>query len=281
MSNVEYWFPPPDYRFDGTGSELSIGTIIKHPSRPTANLVTLGSGSDHPSINLPEIRKHVEQDHVHCMMKETSLGARMSEALMNFFVFGGNVSNNISISRQKSVASESFDIEVHCYQASISHETLQAIIQLPRIQAYVQEIPLRTRPVYIISGLRVALNPFPTERTLGNSTKATIGGSIPASISFESKQMKIHGQTVRPGAIIGFSVHQIRVKKTGVVYAELYPNKAGFSTSPSETNSDDEEIECVPIGPIALKDDTWYEVDFEEQMVEGARYIDFDGGHGN
>ncbi|KAK0612124.1 hypothetical protein B0T14DRAFT_412003, partial [Immersiella caudata] len=201
------WFLPPDFTFRPDG-KLSLGMIITHPKDPTDVLVaspssfTLADGKT--PIPLPEHDIFVEPKHVHSDEIERSVGlnilARFAEIV--------SVSASISRRRRNIIQYGEVDHEVRTFKTPFSDETLAAIVRIPKVKNHIESSLFGNRPVYIVSGLRVAKSSFSvsnvTETEHAMSTSASgpvstvpgleLGGGFDAS----GKKIESHGYETAP-----------------------------------------------------------------------------------
>ncbi|MBE3041722.1 hypothetical protein IMZ48_03910 [Candidatus Bathyarchaeota archaeon] len=276
------WFLPPDFNFLPDG-ELALGTVIPYPSRPTFSLASLGSEA-HPDIALPDVKTLIEAEHNHTHTSSRSLGAD----LFAKFIGLASASGNAAVSRYKNTSLGNVDLEVRSFSRGINTDALKAIVELDRVKKHIDRGLFGKRPVYIISGLRVARDSFAVTDEAGSagSVSVTASGSAPAGhlpleggsgISGSGKQDRADGYKSAPGVVFAYRLHVIRAKRDGDVETELFSHKTAFLTGDGEDEEKTQEMECAEVTAKVVNDDLEVEPDFDEYPIgEGEEsYIVF------
>lgn len=168
------WFFPPDFTFRPTG-ELALGTVIKHPSHPTLALASLRS-SEQPKIDLPEIDILQERSHVHSQTSNRSANI----SFLAKFVDLASATTSVGLSRNKEWLLGSVDLEIQTFGKAISRDALKAITRLEPVKKHINSGIFGKKPVYIITGLRVAKSSFQVTDQTKSSATISLGASGPA-----------------------------------------------------------------------------------------------------
>ncbi|KAL7946666.1 hypothetical protein V8C42DRAFT_318487 [Trichoderma barbatum] len=262
------WFFPPSFNFLPDG-EVSLGSIIPHPSKPT---LSLGSAS-HPNIVLPKINTFTECDHSHSHTKKESLTAQVFLRLVNLAVQVGNV----NASRFTKTTYSKVDLETRVFGGGMTEDALRAIVGLPQVKKHIDSGMFGKRPVYIISGLRIAKDSFQvtSESESTNSTSARVSTSTatgPLSLTGGSgvanrEQSKKDSYKTAPGIVFAYRLHVIRTKRDGEVGTELFSHRTAFLTGEGEDEESEEEWEYREVSENVLLDDMEVDPDFDEYSM--------------
>ncbi|EHK21511.1 uncharacterized protein TRIVIDRAFT_222955 [Trichoderma virens Gv29-8] len=266
------WFFPPSFNFLPDG-EVSLGSIIPHPSRPTLSLASLDSES-HPEIALPKINTFTESDHLHSQNKSTSLTTQTFLKLVSLALQVGNV----HASRFTKTTYGSIDLETRAFGSGMSEDTLKAIVGLARVKKHIDGGMFGKRPVYIISGLRIAKDSFQVTSESGstNSTSAgvstsTVTGPPPVTgggnVTSNREQGKNDSYKSAPGVVFAYRLHVIRVKGDGDIEAELFSHRTAFLTGEGEDEDSEEEWEYGEVSKNVLLEDLEIDPDFNEYSM--------------
>ncbi|KAH8885488.1 hypothetical protein GQ53DRAFT_797163 [Thozetella sp. PMI_491] len=226
------WFLPPDFSFSPEG-EFRLGMVIKYPDRPTLALASLGP-EETPSIALPEVGTRVESGHIHSTSSDQSTGVNLFAKLLDLAAASGST----DASRHQERSFGSVDHEVRAFSRALSPEALRAIVQLPEVNKYMNGGPygrFRKRPVYLISGLRIARDSFTVTNTKGSKSSAKVEGSasmaamgvpVPVEagggISTAREKHQQQGYNTSPGIVFAYRLHVIRAMSNGSTESELY-----------------------------------------------------------
>ncbi|RFU80268.1 hypothetical protein TARUN_1944 [Trichoderma arundinaceum] len=264
------WFFPPSFDLLPDG-EVSLGSIIPHPNRPTLSLASLSS---HPEIILPEIRTLTEADHNHSRSNGTSLAAEVFLKLVSLALEVGNV----NVSRFTKTTFGSVDLETRVFSSGLSEDVLKAIMGLSQVKKHMNGGMLGKRPIYIISGLRVAKGSFQVTSESKSSTStltrvSTSTGTGPLSLASGSnvtnnrEQGKQDSFKTAPGIVFAYRLHVIRSKRDGEVEAELFSHRTAFLTGEAGDEESEEELEYRGVTADVLQDDMEIEPNFEKHSI--------------
>jgi hypothetical protein len=248
------WFLPPDFNFLPDG-ELRLGTIIKHPNRPTLALAS--PGPDTPEVTLPEIVTLNETGHSHSNGNSNAVGANLFAKALEL----ASASGSVAVSRHKSLSFGAVDHEVRFFSPPLGPKALSAITRLGPVRKYMEGGPLgrvRRRPVYVISGLRVVRGPLVVTSAGGTTTEvageagvsaAAMGVPVPLEVGAGASTAKgrewSHEYSTAPGIVFAYRLHVIRAKGDGVE-SEMFSEKTAFMTGGEEEESED-EMEAVDV----------------------------------
>ncbi|QYT06122.1 hypothetical protein H0G86_012987 [Trichoderma simmonsii] len=268
------WFLPPDFTFLPDG-ELSLGTIIKNPKRPTLCLAAVGPSSPLMNIPLPDIQSLMENGHRHSRTNNASICSKVFDRFIEL------ASNSTSViwSRYKSTTFGSVDLETRTFSKAISSEALSAIIGLERVKKYMDRGILGKRPIYIITGLRIARESFSVayETRSGIETSLALSGSaatgplplkMGASISEKNDNSRKDEYRIAAGVVFAYRLHVIRERRSGDVETELFGHRTAFMTG--ERDDEGKSIKKMVVEEATtavLREDLGIEPNFEEFAV--------------
>lgn len=275
------WFLPPDFTFLPDG-ELSLGTIIPHPGRPTVALASLDPNT-HPHIALPNVTTVVEPNHTHSRSSNRSIGFELFAKFLDL----ASASGTTDISRDKNKSFGAVDHEVRSFGRALSEDALRGILALPRVKRHMNGGRFGKRPVYIISGLRVARDSFQVTNAVGSAASVELAASeaIPAgpvplevggAVSGSRGNEVTDGYETAPGIVFAYRLHVIREKRDGGVESELFSHRTAFFSGEGEDSDDgDLEMECVDVTAHVVNEDLEEEPEFDEYPIGAERYIVF------
>ncbi|KAM0262302.1 hypothetical protein ACHAQJ_001771 [Trichoderma viride] len=265
------WFFPPSFDFFPDG-EISLGSIIPYPNRPTFSIATLSSLSDVDIV--PQINTFTEADHNHTRTKSTSLATEVFLKLMNLALEIGNV----DVSRFTKTTYGKVDLETRVYSSSLSSGALKTIVELAGVKKHVDNGMFGKRPIYIISGLRIAKDSFEvtSESKWTNlasarvSTSITTGSFSPttgSNVANKREQKTMDSYKAAPGVVFAYRLHVIRIKKDGHVETELFSHRTAFLTGEAEDEDLEVEWECRGVTANVLLDDMEVDPSFDEYSI--------------
>ncbi|KAL6786269.1 hypothetical protein J3E68DRAFT_447366 [Trichoderma sp. SZMC 28012] len=263
------WFYTPGFNFLPDG-EISLGSIIAHPSRPTLSLASLNSAS-HPEIVLPKVDTMTEPDHRHSQSQNTSL---VSQAFLKFMNLALPV-GSMNTYRTTNTAYGGVDLETRVFGGGMSKDTLKAIVGLNQVEKHIKGGVFRKRPIYIISGLRIAKDSFQITDESGSislksarvSTSAATGPLLPSvggNIAVNSGKSKNDSYKTAPGVVFAYRLHVIRTKRDGDVETELFSHRTAFLTGEGDDEDAKEDWEHREVSKNVLLDDMEIDPDFDE-----------------
>ncbi|KAK4231945.1 hypothetical protein QBC38DRAFT_464964 [Podospora fimiseda] len=146
------WFLPPNYTFLPEG-ELSLGTLLSDPSKPTLSLVSLADGSHgYPEIIFPELQSIIETSHNHSHSLPSSLAGKLFTKITGL----ASAAASLNASDHETTALGTVDLEVRTFGKKINEESLVKITQLDKVKKHIDSGWFGKRAVYIVSGLLVA-----------------------------------------------------------------------------------------------------------------------------
>ncbi|KAH7305785.1 hypothetical protein B0I35DRAFT_454084 [Stachybotrys elegans] len=244
------WFLPPDFNFFPEG-EIRLGTLLKYPHRPTLALASL---DETPHIPLPEVTTITETGHAHSAGSGRSAGA----GVFAKFIDLASASGSADVSSYKNREFGAVDHEVRLFSRALGPEALRDIVQLDAIKEFINGGPFgrfRKRPVYLVSGLRVAKDSFSVTDTTGSaaSLAAEASASVVAApleagggVSTTNERHELHSYNTAPGVVFAYRLHVIRPKSNGSAELDLFSDTAAFYTGEKEDEDDqDQEMELA------------------------------------
>ena len=283
------WFLPPDFTFLPDG-QITLGAVIPDPRRPTVTLASLGPGSKHPTIALPEVKTIIEKNRSFSTEQSRSFGFELLTKFMELASANGKA----DVSWYKNKAFSAVDHEVRSYNGAFTPEALKAVVELEEVKRHINSGRFAKRCVYIISGLRVARESFTVTDEKGKKTAASVGGSgpVPAgtvpiemggSISGSREDKRTDDYDTAPGIVFAYRLHVIRPKGEAGVEGELFSDRTAFFTGEAEDEEDEEELELIEVNAAALRQDLDLEPEFDDHFIgdrNDGSYIVFKPGTG-
>lgn len=271
------WFLPPDFTFTPDG-EISLGTIIKHPKRPTACLARLLSANleaatSSPDLLLPEVETKVESGHLHSRTSRSELSTNSGAHIGELAAFSAKANST----RSKGHSFSAVDHEIRSFRYGIPPETLKAITEMENVSRYISSGVLGNlvkKPVYIISGLRIAMQPLKVTDEKHHGLSFKLQGSAPATVpipiqagggtSANHKSNKVDSYETEAGIVFAYRLHVMRQSRsTGTLDGELFSHRTAFLSGEGEANMEEVPMECVEVDEDVLLSDLEVEPDFE------------------
>lgn len=252
------WFLPPDFTFTSDGP-LRLGMVVSHWSRPHSVLAELGRGTA-DEISLPTTAAIVEQNHVHNRSKSRSSGLGVFSKFLDLVSF--SASQNMG--RSTNTDYSAVDHEVRFFSEPLTPETVAAIANLEAVRKHIDSGMFGVRPVYIVSGIRIAMSPVTVTTENASHSKIEIEGSGPpaGAIPVEVGGKVEHGSErtitdsydTAAGVVFAYRLHIVRTHR-----ADLFSHKSAFLTGESKKEQN----------PLILVEADKSEIDFDlEEDIE-------------
>ncbi|KAJ6260677.1 hypothetical protein Dda_4904 [Drechslerella dactyloides] len=280
------WFLPPDFTFLPTG-ELKLGSVIKHPKRPTAILASI---KDHfPEISLPDVQTLNEANHSHSRSSSSGGGVEIWAKFIDLASASGKISGD----RFNSSNFGNSEHEIQTFATSLKEDSLKAIVNLAKVKKHIDSglsgLFGQKRPVYIVSGLRIAKNSFNVSHDTGSGSHWSISGSGPAgaaaavpvevgaAVSADREKKSTDSYDTHPGIIFAYRLHVIRAHRDGDADAELFAHRTAFLTGEGDDDDDEDQgvMEMVDATGKVIGEDLEEEAQFEELVVGDERLVVF------
>lgn len=279
------WFLPPDFNFFPEG-EIRLGMILKYPDRPTLALTSLDP-EETPHIPLPAVTTVTETGHAHSAGSGRSVGANVFAK----FVDLASVSGSADVSKYKDREFGAVDHEVRFFSRALSTDSLRAILQIDSIKEFTNSGPfgrLRKRPVYLISGLRVAKDSFTVTNSTGSAT--SVAGEVSASatglgvpvgagggVSKSNEKHESHSYSTAPGVVFAYRLHVIRPKSNAKAESDLFSDTSAFFTGENDDDEDeeDQEVEFADVTGGSIKGEKGVKSRVEEYNVGDESIVVF------
>ncbi|RSL91790.1 hypothetical protein CEP51_000028 [Fusarium floridanum] len=269
------WFLPPDFNFLPEG-EIRLGMILKYPDRPTLTLASLDP-EETPHISLPAVTTITETGHAHSAGSGRSAGANIFAK----FVDLASISGSANVSKYKDREFGTVDHEVRFFSRALSPEALRAILQMDAVKEFTNSGPFgrfRKRPIYLISGLRVAKDSFSVTTTTGSATSvaaeasaSAAGAGVPVEagggVSNNNEKHESHSYSTAPGVVFAYRLHVIRPKSNGKVESDLFSDTTAFFTGEHHEDDEDQEMEFVDGTVESIKGKKGIKLAMEEYSV--------------
>jgi hypothetical protein len=257
------WFLPPDFTFTPKGP-LRLGMVIPHWSKPTTVLADIGSGTA-SEIKLPTTKTLVEPNHAHNRSKSRS----GSLSLWAKFEGVASTSTNIDTSKSRNIDYSKTDHEIRTFSDPLMPDVVAAIANIPEVKTQINSSMFGKRPVYVVSGLRIATSSFTvTEEDSSNSAFEIEGsgpptGTVPAEVGskvrHDGQKKFADSYDTAPGVVFAYRLSIIRTHRVGTE-TELFSHKSGFLTGPGGRTEE----------PLVVVDATKEEID--EDLDEEVEY---------
>ena len=256
------WFLPPDFTFTPEGP-IKLGTVLAHPSRPTLILASLPGDS---GITLPNANTITEQNHSH----ENSASRSVSSRIRTKFL---DVATACAITEAGHNNYESYGIvdhEIRSFIEPITRLTAVAITTLPDVKRHIEAGIYGKKPVYIVTGLRIAKSSFTVKTEVVSNMSGEISGSVPsaggtipvgfgAGLGGSSTRKVTDSYNTAPEIVFAYRLSVIRVKRSGVE-VELFSDKSAFLTGDGTYREQ----------PLVIAEVTKQEI--EEDLEERVRF---------
>lgn len=273
-------FLTPDFTFLPDGA-IALGRVIPDPRRPTATLASLGPGSENPTIPIPEAKSLVERSRAFAAETRRSFGFELLAKFLELAAANGKT--DVSWSRNKTFSA--VDHEVRTLDGAFEPEALRAITRLEEVRRHIDGGRFGKRCVYIISGLRIAVDSFTVTDEKASSVSGSVGGSgpVPAGglplevgggLSGANEHTSNRSYQTAPGIVFAYRLHVLRPKREGNAEGELFSDRTAFLTGEAGEDSDGdvEEMELVAVDAETARNDLDIDLDAfgdEQRLEEG------------
>lgn len=267
MSKTWFLIPGPDFTFKPDGP-LRLGTVIKHPKDPSQVLLQAAS-QQNPAIVLPSIETTQEASHRHSRSKQMSFSTNLFAKLHAL----ASSSGNSDIETESRIELGGVDQEVRQFSETLSPACLSAIVADPIVRRHVDSGIFGKRPCYIVTSLRVNLQPMSVAKTYSHVRGAGFGGSGPAGMTPVEVGGDVHGKSGRElvdsyeagaGVIFAYRVHIIREKKDEHAESGIFSSRVAFMSAGSGEDDEEVELEAVAVSTKVLGDDAEESTEFKE-----------------
>ncbi|KAI0405911.1 hypothetical protein F4802DRAFT_596875 [Xylaria palmicola] len=227
------WFLLPDFTFTIDGP-LRLGMVIPHWSKPTTVLAAVGRGTT-GEIELPPETTIVEPNHVH------SRSQSRSSSLSMWSTFEGlaSILAGSEHGKDNNVNYGETDHEIHYFKDPLTPEAVTAIANLPAVRAHIDSGMFGKRPVYIVSGLRIATSSFTVAKERGSNftveaeASGPPAGTLPVEIGgkarYGAQRTVTDSYDTAPGIVFAYRLHVIRTRRAGLETG-LFSHKSAFLT---------------------------------------------------
>ena len=264
------WFLPQDFTFTAEGP-LRLGQVLPHWTKPTTILAALGSDAA-KDIALPATRTLVELHHTHRLSKSRS----DSLSLLSKFESIASASTNTDISKKHSIDYSKTDHEIRSLAEPLLPDKVIAITNIPTVRKHIDSSRFGKRPVYIISGLRIATSSFTvTKKESFNFTIEAEGsgpslGTTPVEvggkIKHDSRERVTDSYETAPGIVFAYQLYVIRTHRTGPE-TELFTHQSGFLTGDGDGDEQEEPFVLVDGTREEIDNDLDEEVEYESAHI--------------
>ncbi|KAK1248958.1 hypothetical protein MKX08_007178 [Trichoderma sp. CBMAI-0020] len=278
MASKRTYFLAPNLEHKLSSSPIQLGVLLADALKPTKSLSTRSSPPEFDSI--------VQTSYAISRTSGNTVNASVQAKFLSF------VGNSINFANNAHVV-ESFDIDTLETRRLKSEpqdddEDLIARLQEPKVQAAIRGGLYGARPIYIISGLKIARG-LSIQREESKSTHRSVGGTVPivegisvgAGMSGEKRFGMSSTFKVAPeeDIIFAYQVHKIKPKSRKVTKASVNV----YETNSAFLHGDDEDsgfsgVEVVSVSvDSVLSEDEDDDDDDEKDEAEG-QYLELKGG---
>lgn len=228
------------------------------------------------------MRADSESNHTHSDGKRRTFD-------FNLFANAANIASghtDVNVSRLKTRSVRPVDLEVRSFNGPLLPDTMKEILKAPRVKEHVRRSKWSIkRPVYLITGLRVAKDSFQVAEEFGTVESSSIlvgvSGTVPAAVEAGGaigggrENARTHEYDTAPGVVFSFRCHVIRQKRQ----SELFVSRENFYTgSDDEEEDEEEELEMQSVTGGIMKMHLDEEVNFMEVEADGDAWAVFTGG---
>lgn len=270
MSKTWFLIPGPDFTFKPDGP-LRLGTVIKHPKDPSQVLLQAAS-QQNPAVVLPAVETTQEASHRHSRSKQRSFTANLFAKLHAV----ASLSGNSNIEAESSIELGGVDQEVRQFSETLSPACLAAIVANPIVRQHVDSGIFGKRPCYIVTSLRVNLQPMSVTKTYSYVRGAGFGGSGPAGTTPVEVGGDVYGEAGKElvdsyetdvGVIFAYRVHIIREKKDQHAESGIFSSRVAFMSAGLDEDDEEVELEAVAVNTKVLGDDVEERIGFKEYEI--------------
>jgi len=263
------WFLPVDFTFTADGP-LRLGMVIPHWSQPATVLAEVGSG-DTNAIALPATKTIVETNRSFNRSKSRSA----SVGLWAKFEGLASASASTDAGESRSIDYSATDHEIRFFANPLMPDTVTAIANLPTVRAQIDSGMFGKRPVYIVTGLRIATSSFTvTEENSSNFGVEAEGsgppsGTVPvevgSKVKHESEKSATDSYDTAPGIVFAYRLDVIWTQRAGVE-TSLFTHKSAFLTG----KGGEKEMPLVLVDATKdeIADDLEEEAEYESVEIE-------------
>lgn len=269
MSRKGIWFLPrlpgcaPDFTYT-EGGRLQLGTILESFNDPTSILFSPATDNASPAINWPpEETVGIEKNHEH---SSTDNNLSVGGKILAKFCSIASASTELEIKREHALKFGKVDHKVVQFKYHLSPPVIQAILAQSSIKTYIAPNVLHQfvpRPIYVISGLRMAKESFSVAESkdftrnaaasvdilasgsaagadsapVNAVASAPVGGSISGHVNREKNSSHSYETLEGKEVVFAYSMHVIRQR------ARLFADSSAFMTDAGDL----EGVECVEV----------------------------------
>jgi len=269
------WFLPADLTL--MPSKIPLGMILAHPKDPTDVLVASPTSftlaDNKTPIPLPEHNSFIEPKHVHSNDTSRSIGLN----LLAQFAEIGSGSASLTNRRRNILQYSQVDHEIRTFKTPFSDEALAAIVRIPKIKNHIESSLFGNRPVYIVSGLRIANSSFSVTKVTESEHAVQVEGSGPAAtvpglelgggVSGSHSNTRSDSYETAPGVVFAYQLYAIRKKgedeATDPTTARLFVSRSAFMTG--DGGDEEEKMELVNATREVLDDDEDEPAEYEAE----------------
>lgn len=244
-------------------------------------LASLGPQSENPTIALPATKTLVEKSRAFSAEKERSFGFELLAKFLE--LASANGKTDVSWSRNKSFSA--VDHEVRTLDGVFTPEALRAVTRLKEVKRHIGSGQFGKRCVYIITGLRVAVDSFTVTDEKASKVSGSLGGSgpVPAGgvplevgggLSGANEDKSSRSYETAPGIVFAYRLHVIRPKGEDNAEGGVFSDRTAFLTGEAGEDDDDEveEMELMAVDAETIRNDLDMDPDAfcdEQKLEEG------------
>ena len=242
-------------------------------------LASLGPESDNPTITIPGPKSIVEKGRTFAAQTTRSFGFELLAKFLELAEANGKT--DVSWSRNKSFSA--VDHDVRTLDGVFTPAALRAVAGLEEVKRHIDSGRFGKRCVYIITGLRVAVDSFTVTDEKATKVSGSLGGSgpVPAGgvpvevgggLSVANERTSNRSYQTAPGIVFAYRLHVIRPKSEDSAEGQLFSDRTAFLTGEAGDEDDDEEMELVAVDAETARNDLDMDLDAvgdEQKLEEG------------
>ncbi|KAF4544495.1 Carbohydrate-binding-like protein [Lasiodiplodia theobromae] len=227
MALVKTYLLAPSFNFRPDGP-IALGNIIADPFRPHRVLTKADPGTAQP-----EIETVFEDDFV----THRSAGQGVSVSVWAQFLANVGINLGTNFSKETSTEYNMSSLKTIYFKSEPSEQELHKRVNVPRVRNVLQSGRVRSCPVYMISGIKIAENlEIATERgvhkgiSAGASAPVVEGVSLGGNVELTRDKSQRDSSRARQDVVFAYQLLEIRLKgwKEKSLETREFRSKAAF-----------------------------------------------------
>ncbi|KID81236.1 hypothetical protein MGU_11388 [Metarhizium guizhouense ARSEF 977] len=275
MASTPTYFLAPNFEHKLSSSPIQLGVLLADPLKPTKPLSTPSSPPEFDSI--------VQTSYAISRTSDNAVNTGVHATFLSFAGASVNSANNFNVI-------QSFDINTLETRRLKSEpqdddEDLLACLQEPKVQAAIRGGLYGARPIYMISGLKIARG-LSVQREESKSTRGSVGGTVPIvegiSAGAEIGGEKRFGTSTtfkmapEEDIIFAYQVHKIKPTSRKVTSASVNVHEA----SAAFLHGNDEHSGFKGLEVVSVSADSVISEDEYDSEGEDEQHLELKGSDG-